>query len=84
MSTKQIATTSWIEKTAGVCGGSARIRKTRFTVWGLVQAHQMGLTDQRILEHHPDLTQQDLEAAWTYYQKHPQEIDEDIRRNEEA
>jgi hypothetical protein len=27
---------SWIEKTPGVCGGDACVRKTGITVWGLV------------------------------------------------
>jgi hypothetical protein len=45
---------------------------------------QLGLSDTRILEHHPDLSQADLDAAWAYYKEHPEEIDEAIRRNEEA
>ena len=30
------------------------------------------------------LTQADLDAAWAYYAQHREEIDDDIRRNEEA
>ncbi|HEY1378230.1 MAG TPA: DUF433 domain-containing protein [Gemmataceae bacterium] len=76
--------TSWISKTPGVCGGDACIRTTRHTVAGLVEWRQLGLTDARILEHHPDLTQADLDAAWTYYAEHPDEIDRTIRENAEA
>lgn len=76
--------TSWIEKTPGVCGGDACIRSTRHTVYGLVEWKQLGLTDARILEHHPDLTQADLEAAWTYYEQHREEIDQAIKEDEEA
>jgi uncharacterized protein (DUF433 family) len=75
---------SWIQKTPGVCGGEACIRNTRHTVAGLVEWKSLGLTDGRILEHHPDLTQADLEAAWVYYQQHRAEIDQAIQEDEEA
>ena len=76
--------TTWIEKTTNVCGGSARIRATRYTVHGLVEWKRMGLSDQRILEHHPDLTLADLQAAWQYYQTHRDEIEQALREEEEA
>lgn len=75
---------SWVEKAPGVCGGDARIRKTRITVWGLVEWRSLGLSDAEILQHLPDLTQVDLEAAWEYYRQHEEEIDEAIRENSEA
>ena len=46
---------SWVTKAPNVCGGDACIRTTRHTVHGLVEWKKMGLTDSRILEHHPDL-----------------------------
>lgn len=76
--------TSWIEHAAGVCGGDARIRATRHTVSSLVQWKQMGLSDERILEHHPDLTPADLQAAWWYYETHRDEIEQALREDEEA
>ena len=78
------ATASWIEKTPGVCGGDACIRDTRHTIHGLVQWRRLGLSDDRILEHHPDLTQADLDAAWAYYEQHADEIDRALREDEEA
>jgi uncharacterized protein (DUF433 family) len=75
---------SWITKTPNVCGGDACIRNTRYSVYGLVEWKKMGLTDARILEHHPDLTQADLEAAWTYYEQHRDEIEQAIREDAEA
>ena len=75
---------SWIEKTPGVCGGSACVRTTRIAVWLLVAWRKEGLTNARILVHHPDLSEDDLEAAWAYYEKNTAEIDEDIQRNEDA
>ena len=62
-----------------MCGGEACIRNMRHTVAGLVQWRRLGLTDARILEHHPDLTQADLNAAWAYYDQHREEIDQVIR-----
>ena len=73
-----------IEKTPDVCGGSARIRRTRYTVHGLVEWKRLGLTDERILEHHPDLTPADLQAAWQYYETHRDEIEQALREEEVA
>jgi uncharacterized protein (DUF433 family) len=73
---------SWVQKTPGVCGGRACIRKTRITVWGLVNSRRLGLTDEQILESIVGLTPEDLQAAWDYYREHGPEIDEDIRENE--
>lgn len=75
---------SWVEKLPGVCGGDARIRKTRITVWGLVGWRRLGLSDSDILTRHPDLSQADLSTAWEYYEQHRDEIDEAIRENAAA
>lgn len=71
-------------RTTDVCGGDACVRTTRHTVWGLVDWKRRGLTDDRILEHHPDLSPADLEAAWAYYAQHPEEIDRALRENAEV
>ena len=76
--------TSWIEKNADVCGGDACIRNTRHTVYGLVEWKKQGLTDERILEHHPDLGHADLKAAWEYYESHRDEIERAIQADAEA
>jgi uncharacterized protein (DUF433 family) len=73
---------SWVQKTSGVCGGRACIRKTRITVWGLVNARRLGAADEEMLKSVVGLTPDDLDAAWDYYRQHPAEIDEDIRENE--
>lgn len=77
-------TTSWVQKTPGVCGGDACIRNTRITIRGLVRYRQLGLSDQRILDAIQGLTADDIAAAWDYYAAHPAEIEEAIRLNEEA
>ena len=77
-------TTSQIQKTRGVCGGEPCVRTTRHTVAGLVQWQRLGLSDEQILRHHPDLTQADLDAAWDYYQCNTAEIDGAIKDDEDA
>ncbi|MBX6316571.1 MAG: DUF433 domain-containing protein [Isosphaeraceae bacterium] len=84
MLSNEAPTSSWIQKTPGVCGGEACIRRTRHTVSGLVQWRRLGLSDAQILERHPDLTQADLEAAWSYERQHREEIDQAIREDEDA
>lgn len=75
---------AWIQRTKGVCGGAARIRNTRYSIWGLVEWRQLGLSDAEILRRHPDLTQADLNAAWEYYKCNREEIAQAIRGNQEA
>ena len=85
MSTEVLRTEkSWIMKTPGVCGGDPCIRNTRIPVWLLVAWRKDGLTNEQIRFHHPDVTEDDLEAAWEYYEKNREEIDEAIKRNEDA
>jgi uncharacterized protein (DUF433 family) len=43
-----------------------------------------GVTDARILEHHPDLPPADLEAAWAYYATHREEIEQAIKEAAET
>jgi len=73
-----------IEKTPGVSGGSACIIRTRIPVRTLVAFKNMGLSDEKILANYPTLIQQDLNNAWAYYLTHKNEIDDEIRENEEA
>jgi uncharacterized protein (DUF433 family) len=84
MSIHHTSTTSRIQKTRGVCGGEPCIRATRHTVAGLVQWQRLGLSDEEILQRHPDLTQADLEAAWDYYHANGDEVDQAIKDDEDA
>lgn len=73
-----------IQKTPGVIGGDACIRRTRIAVWMLVEAKRLGFTDEELLTHYVvSLTPEDLKAAWDYYAAHKDEIDEAIRLNNE-
>ena len=73
---------SGIECTPGVCGGDPCIARTRIPVWVLVRAHQLGSSDEEILEDYPTLSHQDLDHAWHYYERHRADIDQQIANNE--
>jgi len=55
-----------IEKTPGVCGGSACIIRTRIPVWSVIEYMHLGVGKQEILENFPTLRPQDLANAWAY------------------
>ncbi|MEG4628269.1 DUF433 domain-containing protein [Microcoleus sp. AR_TQ3_B6] len=73
-----------IEKTPGVCGGDARIAKTRIPIWSLVNYRILGASDVRILQDFPHLSAADLANAWAYAEAYPEEIEAAIARNEAA
>ena len=76
---------SWIQKTPEVCGGDACIRNTRIPVWSLLAARGLGVSDEQLLNYFvTPLTPADVQAAWAYYDRYPEEINLDIRQNEEA
>lgn len=71
-----------IEKTTGVCGGSARIARTRIPVWVLQQMRNLKMTEAEILESYPTLQAEDLVNAWKYADLHTAEIEAEIQANE--
>ena len=73
-----------IESTPGVCGGEPRIVRTRIPVWLLVQARNLGATDADLLRIYPSLRAEDLVNAWAFVRSHREEINRQIRENEEA
>jgi uncharacterized protein (DUF433 family) len=73
-----------IEATPGVCGGEPRIAGTRIPVWTLVQSRRLGMSDAEILRAYPHLRNADLVNAWAYAAAHAEEIDNQIREQEEA
>jgi uncharacterized protein (DUF433 family) len=73
-----------IDKTSGVCGGEARIARTRIPVWLLVHQQQLGIPEHEILYDYPSLRAEDLYNAWNYYRAHKKEINNLIKKNEEA
>jgi len=72
-----------IETTPGVCGGDACIIGTRIPVWVLEQARRLGAGEADLLRSYPTLRAEDLTNAWRYVGGHSEEIDRNIRENEE-
>jgi len=75
---------STIERTPGVCGGDARIRGTRIPVWLLVGYRKDGVSDIELLDMYPSLTLSELSAAWWYYARHHDEVEQSIREQEDS
>lgn len=82
----QSLTNIWqgIEKTAGVCGGDARIAGTRIPIWSLIESRRLGITEAQLLDDYPHISAADLANAWAYANAHQDEIEQAIRKNEEV
>jgi uncharacterized protein (DUF433 family) len=64
-----------------ICGGSARIVRTRIPVWLLESLRRDGKTDAELLAAYPSLTAEDITNAWGHARSHREEIDRDIKAN---
>ena len=73
-----------IETDPMICGGEPRIIRTRIPIWLLVQARRLGTSEADLLKSYPSLRAEDLVSAWAYYRGHKEEIEKEIRENEEA
>jgi uncharacterized protein (DUF433 family) len=73
-----------IESHPDICGGEARIVRTRIPVWVLEQARRLSTSEGDLLKAYPSLRAEDLANAWAYVRSHRAEIEEHIRANEEA
>ncbi|MBC8070073.1 MAG: DUF433 domain-containing protein [Deltaproteobacteria bacterium] len=73
-----------VEKTPGVCGGAARIVRTRIPVWLLERYRQLGTSADELLAQFPSLRSFDLDAAFDYATRHSTEIADEIAANESA
>lgn len=68
----------------GYCGGKPHIAGHRIKVQHVAIWHEKGgLSPDEIVAGHPDLTLADVHAALAYYYDHRQEIDADIRTDDE-
>jgi uncharacterized protein (DUF433 family) len=73
-----------IESVPNVCGGDPVIVRTRIPVWVLEQLRRQGVSESEILQSYPTLRAEDLANAWAYVRGHREEIETQIRENEEA
>jgi uncharacterized protein (DUF433 family) len=73
-----------IDNRPDVSGGEPCIVRTRIPVWVLVQARQLGASEADLLRSYPSLRAEDLANAWAFFRSHKEEIEQQIRENEEA
>jgi uncharacterized protein (DUF433 family) len=64
-----------------ICGGAARIVRTRIPVWLLESLRRAGKTDAELLAAYPSLAAEDLANAWHYARTHRGEMDTEIAAN---
>ena len=77
--------TERITRTPGVCGGKACIAGTRIRVMDIaIWYEHQGMTPDEIVDQFPTITLSDVHTALAYYYDHIEEIQEDIRRNDEV
>jgi len=72
-----------IESNPDICGGEPCIVRTRIPVWVLVQAKKLGTSEADLLKSYPSLRAEDLANAWAYYRAHNEEIERQIKENED-
>ncbi len=86
MSTATVATYAHISKTLGVCGGKACVAGTRIRVMDIVTLLDRGLPPERMLKHYSSrpLTLAEVHSALAYYYDHRDEIEADLRSDENA
>ncbi len=72
-----------IEITPGVCGGRARIAGHRIRVQDVVLWTEQGQSADQIVADFPQVSLADVYAALAYYHDHREEIDRQIRRDDQ-
>jgi uncharacterized protein (DUF433 family) len=71
-----------IVKTPNICGGAARLIRTRIPIWVLERMRQLEITEIDILRSFPTLKAVDLAEAWAYSDDFHEEIAQEILKNE--
>lgn len=77
------APASHIEITPGTCGGKPRIAGHRIRVQDIVIWTEQVRSADEIVADFPQLSLADVYAALAYYHDHREQIDQDIREDEE-
>jgi len=72
-----------IEVTPGVCGGRARITGHRIRVQDVVLWTEQGQSPDQIVADFPQVSLADVYAALAYYHDHREEIDRQIREDDQ-
>jgi uncharacterized protein (DUF433 family) len=72
-----------IDATAGICGGRPRIAGHRIRVQDVVIWTEQGQSPDQIVASFPQVSLADVYAALAYYHDHRDEIDRQIREDDE-
>jgi len=72
-----------IELTPGVCGGRARVAGHRIRVQDVLLWTEQGQSPDQIVADFPQLSLADVYAALAYYHDHREQIDRQIREDDE-
>ena len=73
-----------VEITPGVCGGKPRIAGHRIRVQDIYVCHELrGMTPDEIVRAYPTITLADVHAALAYYWDHREEIQRQMKEDEE-
>ncbi len=72
-----------IEATPGVCGSRARITGHRIRVQDIVICTEQGQSADQIVADFPQLSLADVYAALAYYHDHREEIDRQVREDDQ-
>jgi uncharacterized protein (DUF433 family) len=83
LSPQSLVQSGLIVRTAGVCGGRARIDGTRIAVWVLESLHRQGADAQEIADIYPQLSAQQIVAALTWAGLHTAEVAADLAAQSE-
>ena len=73
-----------IESIPDVYGGEPCVVWTRIPAWVLVQTRRLGTSEADLLRCYPTLRAEDLANVWAYSRAHSDEIERQIKENEEA
>jgi type III restriction enzyme len=72
----------YISAKRGICGGRSVIEGTRIPVWSIIKWYKLGMSFEEIMREFPNLHPAQIHDAFSYYYDHQEEIERDIRDNE--
>ncbi len=73
----------YISAKKGICGGRSVIEGTRIPVWSIIRWYKLGMTFEEIVREFPQLNPAQIHDAFSYYYDNQQEIERDIKDNED-
>jgi type III restriction enzyme len=65
-----------------VCGGRSIVAGTRMPVWSIIKWYKLGMSVEDIIREFPQLTPSQVHDAFSYYYDNQEEIEKDIKENE--